>query len=132
MLQFYSLAHRVNILGADGISPADYRPVYGEAIPTGMKPEDFVKKFMGIIRRDTLLQSQKDAKLQIAFQLLKMGKISDKRFFALADENFDYAANRAELLEEARTKMLVAAAAAALQGKATGGAGGHGGGRGKK
>lgn len=123
MLQFYSLAHRVNILGAEGISPSDYRPVYGEAIPAGMKPEDFVKKFTGIIRRDTLLQSQKDAKLQIAFQLLKMGKISDKRFFAMADENFDYEGNKRELLEEARTKMIVAAAAAALQGK---GPGGHG------
>jgi hypothetical protein len=123
MLQFYSVAHRVNILGAEGFTPADYRPVYGEAIPSGMSPEDFVRKFTGIIRRDTLLQSQKDAKLQMAFTLLKMGKISDKRFFEMADENFPYEQNKKELLDEAKTKMLVAAAAAALQGK---GAAGHG------
>jgi hypothetical protein len=120
MLQFYSLAHRVNILGPAGIAPADYRPVYGEALPAGMEPETFVRKFSGIIRRDTLLQSQKDAKIQQAFQLLKMGVLSVKRFMALVDDNFPYEQNRSELLEEAKTKMIIAAAAAALQGKSGG------------
>jgi len=117
MLQFYSAAHRVNILGASGLSSADYRPIYGEAIPQGMKPEDFVRKFQGTVRRDTLLQSEKDRKLQMAFVLLKMGKISDQMFFRMSDSNFDFSLNKSELLEEARLKLLVAAASAALTGK---------------
>jgi len=121
MLQFYGVGHRVAILGAQGISSADYRPIYGEAIPQGMKPEEFVRKFQGVIRRDTLLQSQKDQKIQWAFALSKMGKISDKQLFKILDSNFNYDENRAELLAEARTKILVAAAAAALTGKGAAG-----------
>ena len=127
MLQFYSLAHRVHILGAGGIAPADYRPIYGEARPEGITPEDFVRKFSGVVRRDTLLRSQKDAKIERAFLLLKMGHLSSRRFFEIADENFPWEQNRAELIEEAKTKMLLAAAGAAMQGKGSGGgSGGHG------
>jgi len=117
MLQFYTVAHRVSILGQGGISASDYRPVYGEARPHGMRGEDFVRRFMGTVRRDTLLQSEKDRKLQIAIALLKMGKLSDRMFFRMVDENFDYEMNKLELLDEAKTKMLVAAAAQALSGK---------------
>ena len=120
MLQFYSPAHRVHILGANGISPSDFRPIYGEARPASMAPEDFVRKFSGVVRRDTLLRSQKDAKIERAFLLLKLGKISDAMFFRIADENFPWEQNKAELIAEAKTKMLLAAAAAKLQGKEPG------------
>ena len=123
MLQFYSVAHRVSALGAQGITSSDYRPIYGEAIPEGMKPEDFVRKFQGIVRRDTLLQSQKDTKIQYAFALAKMGKISDRMLFRILDENFDYETNKKELLEESVIKLKVAAAAASLQGKGPGAGG---------
>ena len=126
MLQFYSVQHRVTKLGMGGLSASDWRPIYGESLPAGMKPEDFVRKFPVTVRKDTLLRSQKEAKIQYAIALSKMGKISDKKLFQALDDNFPYAENRKELLEEARTKLLLAAAAAAVQGK--GQKGGKGGG----
>jgi hypothetical protein len=127
MLQFYSVQHRVTKLGAAGISTADWRPIYGESLPAGMKPEDFVRKFPITINKDSLLKSQKDAKVQYALALAKMGKISDRKLFQALDINFPYAENKKELLEEARTKLLLAAAAAAVQGKGQKGGGGGGG-----
>ncbi len=122
MLQFYTVAHRVNILGAKGFSSSDFRPLYGEAIPSGMKPEDFVRKFSGTVRRDSILESQKEAKKQMALVLAKMGKLSDQNLFKILDPNFDFRENQQQLLGEARIKIVVAAAAAAAQGK---GAGSH-------
>jgi hypothetical protein len=129
MLQFYSVAHRMAIMGAAGITSADYRPIYGEAMPAGMAPEDFVRKFQGIVKRDTLLASQKSDKVQYAFALAKMGKLSDRNLFRALDDNFDFEQNKRELIEEAKVKMQVAAAAAALQGK---GPAGHKEGKGRK
>jgi hypothetical protein len=117
MLQFYSVGHRVAVLGTKGISASDYRPLYGQAIPQGMKPEEFVAKFQGVVKRDTLLASQKESKQQIAFALSKMGKLSDRNLFKILDSNFDYETNLKELLAEAKIKILVAAAGAAAQGK---------------
>lgn len=117
MLQFYSVSHRVEILGSKGISSSDYRPIYGQAIPTGMKPEDFVAKFQGIVRKDTLLQSQKESKQQVAFALSKLGKLSDRNLFRILDQNFDFDANQKELIQEAIIKLKFAAAGAAAQGK---------------
>lgn len=123
MLQFYSVSHRVNILGNKGFSSSDFRPVYGEAIPSGMKPESFVRKFAGTVRRDSILESQKAEKKQMAIVLAKMGKLSDKKLFEVLDPNFPYEQNQKELLQEARLKIIVAAAAAAAQGKGAGKAG---------
>lgn len=117
MLQFYSVGHRVNILGSRGISASDYTPVYGSGIPEGMKPEDFVRKFSGVVRRDTLLASQKEQKQQLAVGLFKMGVLSQRNLMRALDTNFDFVANLKELLYEARIKLLVAAAQAAIQGK---------------
>jgi hypothetical protein len=117
MLQFYSAAMRVNILGGEGLTPNDYRPIYGEALPQGMAPEDFVKRFSAVIRRDTLLRSQRDQEMQVGFALNKMGKLSDRGLFRLINRNINFEQNKAELLEEAKTKLMVAAAAAALTGK---------------
>ena len=117
MLQFYSVSHRMAILGSKGFSASDYRPIYGESVLAGMKPEEFVRKFQGIVRRDTLLRSQRAEKITAAFTLLKMGKISDRGFFRIVDDNFDYERNRLELLDEAKMRLMVAAAAQALSGK---------------
>lgn len=116
-LQFYSVAHRVKILGVKGFSSSDFRPIFGETIPSGMKPESYVRSFQGIVRRDSILESQKEGKKQIAFALSKMGKLSDQNLYRILDQNFDWERNRRELLAEAKDKILVAAAAAALQGK---------------
>jgi hypothetical protein len=125
MLQFYTASHRVAILGAKGFSSSDFTPIYGSALPSGLKPEDFVRKFQGIIKRDTILESQKEAKKQIAFALAKLGKLSDRNLFRALDTNFNFEENRKELLAEAKDKILIAAAAAAVQGKGQGQPHGH-------
>ena len=47
ILQFYTVAHRVNIFWRKGIFSSDFRPLYGEIHPVGHEPEDFVRKFSG-------------------------------------------------------------------------------------
>src|SRR5208337_5011882 len=123
MLQFYSASHRVNILGAKGFSDSDFTPIYGQAVPRGMKPEEFVRKFSGVCRRDTILESQRESEKQTALVLAKLGKLSDENLFKILKPNFNFKENRDQLLSEARDKILVAAAAAALSGKGQGKAG---------
>ena len=117
MLQFYSVAHRIEVLGAQGITEADYNPIYGEARPKGMKPEDFVRRFMFIIKPGSTLAVEKNERIQHAFTLRKMGDLSSRGLFRILDQNFSWDRNKEELLEEARLKLLVAAANAAVTGK---------------
>ena len=120
MLQFYSVAHRVNVLGAKGFSASDFTPIYGSGLPSGMAPETFVRHFSGTVSRGTVLESQRESEKQTALVLSKLGKLSDRNLFRVLKPNFDFESNRKELLSEAKDKLLVAAAAAAVQGK-----GGH-------
>src|SRR4029077_7828294 len=108
MLQFSSVAHRVAILGTKYISSSDYLPIYGEARPAGMKPEDFVRKFQFIIRPGSTLSIEKAEKMQIALALRKMGDISQAGLYRVLDQNFNVQRNQDELLGEAKLKMLVA------------------------
>ena len=85
-----------------------------------MKPEQFVRKFTGTCRRDTILESQKEAEKQTAMILAKLGKLSDENLFRILKPGFNFRENREQLLREARDKILVAAAAAAVQGKGQG------------
>jgi len=117
MLQFYSVGHRIEVLGGEGIASADYRPIYGEARPQGMKPEDFVRKFMFVIKPGSTLAIEKSEKIQYAFKLRSMGDLSSRGLYRILDDNFDFERNKEELLEEARLKLIVAAANAALTGK---------------
>jgi hypothetical protein len=117
MLQFYSAAHRQAILGTKGITNSDFQPIYGQARPSGMKGEDFVRKFQFIIRPGSTLTVEKDDKIKYAFALSKLGKLSDRGLYRTLDQNFDFSRNQKELLEEAKIKLLVGAAAAAMGGK---------------
>lgn len=114
ILQFYSVAHRVAILGGKGLTSSDYRPIYGELRPSGMKPEDFVQKFQGVIRIGTTLASEKAEKLQIAFALRKQKDLSRRRLFHFLDQNIDVEQNEKELIDEAKLQILAAGAAAQL------------------
>lgn len=119
MLQFYSAAHRVAILGDKGISPTDYRPIYGSLYSenSGMKPEEFVRRYQITIKPDSTLFSQKGDKVQIALALRKMGDLSQKGLMRVLDPNFDSERNQRELIEEAKIKIAMGAANAALSGK---------------
>ena len=117
ILQFYSAAHRVAVLGAEGVSASDFRPIYGQSFPSGMKGEDYVRKFQFIIKPGSTLSVEKDQKIQFAFQLRKTGDLSSRGLFRVLDQNFNFEQNKEELLEEAKLKILVAAAQAAVTGK---------------
>lgn len=117
MLQFYSVAHRVAILGGAGITDSDFKPIYGTAKPEGQKGEDFVRKFQFIIKPGSTLSVEKDDKIQYAFALSKLGKLSDKGLYRILDQNFDYERNKQELIAEAKVKLALGAAAGAASGK---------------
>lgn len=123
MLQFYSAAHRVAILGSEGLSASDYRPLYGSVynMDTGMKPEEFVRKYQMAIRPDNTLASQKNDKVQIAIALRKMGDISSRELLRRLEPNFNFNRNQKELIEEARIKIALGAVSAAASGKNKGG-----------
>lgn len=117
ILQFYTLAHRMHILGLGGTTPSDFRPIYGELRPKGMAGEEFVKKYQFVIRPGSTLASEKNEKTGFAMELQKRGILSAKGLFRQLDQNFDYDRNRTELVEEAKLKILMAGAAAAATGK---------------
>ena len=117
MLQFYSVSHRVSILGTQGFSSSDFTPIYGQGLPSGMKPEEFVRRFSGTVRRDTILESQRDSEKQTALLLAKLGKLSDENLFKVLKPNFNFRENQEQLIREAAIKIKLAAAGAALQGK---------------
>lgn len=117
ILQFYTLAHRMQILGTGGATPSDFRPIYGEARPKGMKGEEFVKKFQFIIKPGSTLASEKNEKTAFGMELQKRGILSARGLFRQLDQNFDYERNKMELIEEAKIKILMAGAAAAVTGK---------------
>lgn len=122
MLQFYTAAHRVAILGTKGLSASDYRPLYGQAFnqSSGMKPEEFVRKYQAAIKPDSTLASQRTDKIQIAIALQKQGVLSAREMFRRLDPNFNFDKNQQELIAEAKVRIAVAAAAAAATGKGQG------------
>ena len=119
ILQFYSSAHRVAILGAKGISPSDFRPIYSSVYnsDSGMRPEEFVRKYQMAIRPDNTLTSQRNDKVAVAISLRKTGDLSSRGMFRVVQPGFDFDKNQQELIAEAKIKLAVAAANAALTGK---------------
>lgn len=119
ILQFYSVSHRVAVLGEKGISASDFRPLYGSVynLNSGMKPEEFVRKFQLAIRPDNTLTSQRNDKVQVAIALRRMGDLSSQGMYRVVQPGFDWERNKRELVDEAKTKLLIAAANAALTGK---------------
>lgn len=119
ILQFYSVAHRVALLGERGITPSDYQPVYGEFFNKGFgcKPEEFVRRFQFTVKPDSTLASSKDTKIPILLQLRKQGDLSRKEMYKRIDPGFDDATNEAELIREAKLKLVLGALGAAAQGK---------------
>jgi hypothetical protein len=119
MLQFYSVAHRVAILGAKGILPSDYRPIYSEIYnaDSGMKPEEFVRRFQFTVKPDSTLASQRTDKIPVAMALRKQGDLSSRGMFNRIDPGFDYDKNEQELIHEAKIKLALGALNAAATGK---------------
>jgi hypothetical protein len=115
ILQFYSLGHRVALLGEKGISSSDFKPLYGSLLSNGLAPEDFIRKFQFGIEPGSALSFDKDNKAQMAMVLRRAGDLSKENMFRALDANIDLVANDKELLQEALVKMGLANMANAQQ-----------------
>jgi hypothetical protein len=126
MLQFYSVGHRVAILGERGITPMDFAPFYGSLMKEGMAPEEFVRKFEYSVRPGSALDFEKDTKIQMAMLLRQSGDLSRANLFRALDANIDQDQNTRELITEAMQKIAVGALAQQAQqaGQPQGGGGG--------
>ena len=123
MLQFYSVGHRVALLGEKGITASDFSPLYGSLLNGGMMPEQFVRKFQFSIRPGSALSFDKETRAQMAVVLAKDGKLSDRgmwRSLNAAGSNVDIEQNERELIQEAKIKIGLAALGAAAAGKGKG------------
>lgn len=116
MLQFYTLGHRVALLGQQGITPMDFSPFYGSLINEGMAPEDFVHKFEFSVRPGSALDFDKDTKIQMAVVLRRQGDLSRANLFRALDANIDQDQNTRELAVEAMQKIAIGALAQQAQG----------------
>lgn len=123
MLQFYSVGHRVAILGQKGITANDFSPIYGSMLSDGMMPEQFVRKFQFSIRPGSALSFDKETRAQMATILAERGLLSNRgmwRALNSAGSNVDIEQNQNELIEEAKIKIALAALGAAASGKGKG------------
>lgn len=120
MLQFYSVGHRVAILGEKGLTDMDFAPAYGSMMHGGMAPESFVRKFQFSIRPGSALSFDRETRAQMATILCERGLLSRKNMFRAlnaAGANIDIAQNEAELAQEALQKLALAALGSQAAGK---------------
>lgn len=115
-LQFYSAAHRMELLGAKGLVKEDIEDPAGSLIPAGMNEESFVRRHQFKSDKGTLLNVQRQDKIQMGFALRKNHDLSRKGLYRLLDWNINQAENEQELQEEAQ-QMAQAMAAAGKGGK---------------
>lgn len=116
-LQFSTARARAARFGGRGLLESDFSPMYGNLLPHGMRPEEFVKMACFSIRKGSLLAIEKQEELPVVFGLRKAGDLSRKNLFRKLDYNFDQKQNEEELLEEAKIKIALAGAAGAASGK---------------
>ena len=115
-LQFYDASHRMELLGPQGLAKEDIEDPVGTLIPEGIDSESYVRRFHFKTDKGTLLNVQRQDKIQIAFGLRKGKEISRNQLFDILDWNINRAKNEEELMEEAQ-KMAQAMAASGVQPK---------------
>jgi hypothetical protein len=118
MLQFYSVGHRVAILGEKGITSNDFTPAYGSLIGSrdGMAPEEFIRKFEFSIKPGSALDFDKDTRIQMALQLYQLKVLSRANLFKVLDANVDQDENTRQLIAETMQVIGLQALAAKAQG----------------
>jgi hypothetical protein len=119
-LQFYDAGHRMELLGDSGLTKEDMDDRPGTMIPDGTDSEAFVRKFKFECEKGSLLNIQRQDKIQVGFALRKNRDLSRKGLFNLLDWNINQKENEAELMEEAKKQAEAMAAAGAQPGHAKG------------
>jgi len=113
-LQFYDAGHRMELLGASGLAKEDYDDMPGTLIPAGYNSEAFVRRYKFTADKGTLLNVQRQDRIQIAFALRKGKDISRANLYKTLDWNINQAENDKQLAEEA-AQIAQAMAAAGVQ-----------------
>lgn len=113
-LQFYDAGHRMELLGASGMAKEDYDDNPGTLIPAGFNSEAFVRRYRFKCDKGTLLNVQRQDRIQIGFALRKGKDLSRRKLYQLLDWNINQKENEEELMEEAK-QMAGALAAAGVQ-----------------
>lgn len=116
-LQFYDAERRLELLGPKGLVKEDMDDRPGSLIPEGIDSEAFVRRWKFTCDKGTLLNVQRQDRIQISFALRKNHDLSRKKLFEQLDWNIDLAENDAELAEEAKQIALAMAAAGVKPGE---------------
>ena len=109
-LQFYDAAQRMELLGDQGLTKEDTEDIPGSLIPEGINSESFVRRFRFKCDKGTLLNVQRQDKIQVGFALRKNHDLSRKGLFTLLDWNINQEENDAELAKEAEAMAKAQAA----------------------
>lgn len=107
-LQFYTAERRVDLMGSQGLLPADFDARPSSLVPADVKPETYSRKFKFNIEQGTLLNVQKTERINMALKLRAMQAISLKQLYKILDFNIDVKKNEDELIEEAKLRASVA------------------------
>jgi hypothetical protein len=110
-LQFHHAAHRMELLGPKGLTREDFDANPGTLIPEGINSEAFVRRFSLKCNKGTLLNVQRQDRVQISFALRKAKDLSRKGLFRELDWNINQEQNDAELSEEMKAQAQAMAAA---------------------
>jgi hypothetical protein len=120
-LQFYTAEHRMELLGPKGLTKEDMDDKPGVLIPDGVKSEAFVRRWKFTCDKGTLLNVQRQDRMQVGFALRKNRDMSRKGLYRLLDWNVDVAQIEDELAEEAKQIAMAMAAAGVKPGQQHGG-----------
>lgn len=110
-LQFYTAERRVEMLGAAGLDKSDVDDNPGSLIPAGISSEEFVRRWKYKSNKGTLLNVQRQDRVQIAFALRKNHDLSRAGLYRELDWNINQEENDKELQQEAEAVAKAAAAA---------------------
>lgn len=110
-LQFYDAPKRIELLGVQGLDKSDMDDRPGSLIPDGINSESFVRRYHFATDKGTLLNVQRQDKIQISFALRKNHDISRNQLFDVLDWNINREQNAKELQEEAESIAKAQAAA---------------------
>jgi hypothetical protein len=109
-LQFYDASMRMELLGDKGLTKEDTEDIPGSLIPEGINSEAFVRRWRFKTDKSTLLNIQRQDKIQIGFALRKNHDLSRRGLYTLLDWNINHVENDKELAEEAAAMAKAQAA----------------------
>jgi hypothetical protein len=110
-IQFYTAERRAELLGGKGLTKEDIEGVPGSMVPEGIQSEAYVQRWSMNCDKGTLLNVQRQDKIQVSFALRKNHDLSRKKLFEQLDWNINQQENDEELAKEAEMQAKAMAAA---------------------